>query len=237
VTENTDWGYNITLVVMNTRKKSDHMRIYLIRHGETPWNKEKRLQGRTDIPLNEYGLELGKITAEGLKDVKFDAVFSSPLIRAVQTAQCIVGNENIEIVTDDRLTEMNFGESEGDLLPDIYGDENHPANVLLNKPHLYKSTPKGENFEDVIKRTGEFLKEVILPIEKKYNTILITGHGAMIRCLIRNIEPRPIETFWTDSIQKNCSVNIIDLVDGKFNIVEEGKLFYDLPGVNRKGIL
>ena len=57
------------------------MKLYIIRHGETDWNKEKRLQGQSDIPLNDYGRELARITGKALKDVHFDYVFSSPLSR------------------------------------------------------------------------------------------------------------------------------------------------------------
>ena len=58
------------------------MDIYLIRHGETDWNRMKKLQGTTDIPLNAYGIELAEKTAEGLKDIPFDRIYTSPLIRA-----------------------------------------------------------------------------------------------------------------------------------------------------------
>ena len=61
------------------------MKLYIIRHGETPWNAEGRLQGQTDIPLNENGIRLAKITGEALKDVPFDFAISSPLKRARQT--------------------------------------------------------------------------------------------------------------------------------------------------------
>ena len=67
------------------------MKVYLIRHGETDWNSVRKLQGQTDIRLNDYGIELAKLTAEGLKDVDFDLIYSSPLIRAVETAEIIKG--------------------------------------------------------------------------------------------------------------------------------------------------
>ena len=62
------------------------MELYIIRHGETKWNSEKRLQGRSDIELNEYGIELARITSEALKDVKFDRIYSSPLKRYYEAA-------------------------------------------------------------------------------------------------------------------------------------------------------
>ena len=86
------------------------MDIYLIRHGETDWNKTKRLQGVTDIPLNAYGIELAEKTAEGLKDVPFDRIYTSPLIRAKETAQIILGTRQIPLLEDPRIKEIGFGE-------------------------------------------------------------------------------------------------------------------------------
>lgn len=89
------------------------MKLYIIRHGETDWNKQKRLQGQSDTMLNEYGIELAEITAKALKDVQFDYIFSSPLKRAYKTAEIIRGERNVPIVTDDRLKEIGFGINEG----------------------------------------------------------------------------------------------------------------------------
>ena len=66
------------------------MDIYLIRHGETDYNRQKRLQGVTDIPLNAYGTELARKTSEGLKNVPFDRIYTSPLVRARRTAEIII---------------------------------------------------------------------------------------------------------------------------------------------------
>ena len=89
------------------------MKIYLIRHGETPWNTLGRLQGRTDIELNENGIRLAKITGEKLKDVHFDLAIASPLKRAYETAGLVLGDRNIPILTDERIEEISFGEWEG----------------------------------------------------------------------------------------------------------------------------
>ncbi len=84
------------------------MKLYIIRHGETDWNKEKRLQGQSDTQLNEYGIELARITGEALKYVHFDYIFSSPLKRAYKTAELIRMDRPVKIVTDDRLKEICF---------------------------------------------------------------------------------------------------------------------------------
>lgn len=89
------------------------MKLYIIRHGETDWNKQRRLQGQSDTELNEYGIRLAQITGEALKDIRFDHIFSSPLKRAYRTAEIIRDGRTVPIVTDDRLKEIGFGINEG----------------------------------------------------------------------------------------------------------------------------
>ena len=89
------------------------MLIYLMRHGETDWNKERRLQGQSDIPLNEYGIELAAKTAEAMAEIPFDMAFCSPLERAEKTARIILGERNTPLYTDSLLMEINFGSKEG----------------------------------------------------------------------------------------------------------------------------
>ena len=79
------------------------MKLYLIRHGETDYNKMKRNQGQIDIPLNEYGRELARKTREGLAEVPFDLCLCSPLSRARETAEIILEGRDIPIITDKRL--------------------------------------------------------------------------------------------------------------------------------------
>ena len=91
------------------------MNVFVIRHGETDWNKEWRLQGRTQIRLNERGREQARETAAGLKKqgIIFDRVYSSPLLRAVETAEILSGFTLENIATDERIIELCFGKAEG----------------------------------------------------------------------------------------------------------------------------
>ena len=81
------------------------MKLYLVRHGQTDWNKEKRLQGQEDIPLNDFGRHLAKETGIGLRNVRFDLCFSSDLKRALETANLILdeGSSKVPIIMDKRL--------------------------------------------------------------------------------------------------------------------------------------
>ena len=201
------------------------MKIYFVRHGETIWNKEKKIQGQSDIPLNEYGKELGMITAEALKDIPFDIVYSSPLIRAKETAEILVKNRNLVIHTDNRLVEMSFGEGEGESLPEIHAHPEMKLHNFIHNPGEYTPPAGGETFEELYDRCKNFMEEIIIPAEKKYNTMLIVGHGALIRGFIHNINNRPSSDFWIVT-HKNCSVTIADCTDGKLSLLEEAKIYY-----------
>lgn len=89
------------------------MRLYLIRHGVTDWNNEKRLQGKSDIPLNAFGELLAKETGEALRDIPFDLAYTSPLIRARRTAELVIGKRSVPILDDPRIEEIGLGIYEG----------------------------------------------------------------------------------------------------------------------------
>lgn len=202
------------------------MKIYFVRHGETFWNKEKKIQGQSDIPLDEYGIELAYVTADAMKDISFDIVYSSPLLRAKETADILVKDRNLEVYTDSRLVEMSFGEGEGESLPEIH---THPEMKLYNfihNPGEYIPPIGGETFEELYIRCKSFIDDVILPEEDKYDTMLIVGHGALIRGFIHNITNRPTKDFWIVT-HKNCSVTIVECLNGKLSLLEEAKIFYE----------
>lgn len=141
--------------------------IYFVRHGQTDWNADKRLQGRADIGLNRIGIQQAYATKEKLKDVKFDKVFCSPLKRAKETCEIIT---NQKIIFDDRLIERDFGEYEGALKSDF--DFEGFWNSSKNQKFL-----KAESIFDFEKRVFSFLDE----ITKKYRNedILIVCHGGV----------------------------------------------------------
>lgn len=89
------------------------MKLYIVRHGETDWNKARRVQGFSDIPLNEYGRHLARETAEGMKDIPFDLAYTSPLVRARETAEIILAGREIPLIESNGIKEMGFGEYEG----------------------------------------------------------------------------------------------------------------------------
>jgi len=177
--------------------------LCIMRHGKTDWNQLYKLQGRTDIPLNDEGRRMAIEAAERYRDVAFDICFASPLRRAWETAELFCQGRNIPIEADERLKEMCFGIYEG--LDHIFEMKGHPAQSLFFDPVHYVVPEGGETFEEVFARTGEFLEEKVMPLHREGKRILIVGHGAMNLTIVNRIQNRPLEKFWEPSI-KNCKL-------------------------------
>lgn len=201
------------------------MKIYLVRHGETEWNKEYRLQGQADTRLNDYGRELAQITAEALKDIPFDVIYHSPLNRAEETAVILKKSRTIDIIADERIKEMSFGTAEGCHILSIKNNPEDPMYNFLKHPGDYIPPENGERFEEVAARSAEFMKETILPLEGKYQNVLIVAHGAVNRTILNAIAGIPVSDFWNIRL-KNCAVSIIDLTNGILTIEQEGAIYY-----------
>lgn len=200
------------------------MELYIIRHGETIWNKAGKIQGYSDIPLNENGRSLAKTTGKALENVYFDKIFSSPLIRAYETAQLIRGNRNIEIETREELKEIGFGIMEGSLYEEEMGNMESPIYKFFNHPDEYVPPEGGETIEHLCKRAADFLEDKILPLEKSCERVLIVAHGAMNKAMLTYVKKLEKKDFWSGNFQKNCAVTIIEIKDSKMNIQQEGKI-------------
>lgn len=202
------------------------MIIYLMRHGETEWNKEGRLQGQSDIPLNELGLELAEKTSAGLRDIRFDAAFSSPLQRALATAETIVGDRKLSVVTDDRLKEIHFGANEGAYFAAAKENPRHPLHNFFCRPDRYCPTDGAETFEQARVRAKDFLLDRIIPLETSCESVLIVAHGAFNRGILNMVAGIPDRDFWRISLP-NCAVSILELKDGNLKVLEESRVYYD----------
>ena len=200
------------------------MELYIIRHGETIWNKAGKIQGYSDIPLNENGRSLAKTTGKALENVYFDKIFSSPLIRAYETAQLIRGNRNIEIETREELKEIGFGIMEGSLYEEEMCNMESPIYKFFNHPDEYVPPEGGEMIEHLCKRAADFLEDKILPLEKSCERVLIVAHGAMNKAMLTYVKKLGKKDFWSGNFQKNCAVTIIEIKDSKMNIQQEGKI-------------
>lgn len=230
MTRNKRYICNFWIFILYLKRKERHrvdMKIYLIRHGETDWNVERKLQGRSDIPLNGEGKRLAKVTAEALADVAFSRIFTSPLMRAKETAMIIKGDREIPIIEEERIQEISFGIYEG-----FYCAENHytipdPDFIhFFKKPEAYHAPKGAETIEALCERTTDFLNELVHTSEYQEETILISTHGAALRGLLSSINMDGVAQFWKGGVHKNCAVTILEVTDGKIELLEEGKVYY-----------
>lgn len=214
------------------------MEIYIVRHGQTVWNACKRLQGRTDIELNENGRELAGETGRNLEDTHFDRIYSSPLIRAYETACLIRGHRNIPIIRDERLLELCFGIYEGRDFSKLLEDENDPFRYFFKSPEKYVAPEKGETFEHLCERAKDFMQEVIEPLavadgkdgEPALERVMIVAHGALNKAIMCYVKQHGVDQFWSGGLQKNCNVIVVKRDEKGYTVIDETRLFYEERG-------
>ncbi len=161
------------------------MRLILVRHGETIWNMEKKIQGITDIGLSDLGMEQAKKLALSLKSEKLDAIITSPLMRAYETARAVGTYHDLPIVVEKDLRELDAGELEGLTFPDLmlrYPD-------FLGKwmiDHASVVMPGGESLSEVQNRVWPVIQRITETMENA----LVVSHNfviATILCKIQNL--------------------------------------------------
>ena len=188
--------------------------VILIRHGETEWNVRHRFQGLSDIPLNETGKQQAGFARNGLLDFKLDAIYTSPLRRAVETAEIIRGEREIPVYPEDGLKEMGVGEWEGLLVSEI--DEKYPGWYDIWRTAPTKINLKGgEPFTETRKRAWKTFWEIVKKHEGK--TVLIVSHMMCISSILLTVAGIPLDDIWKHPI-RNGALNIVE-ADGYGNAV------------------
>lgn len=201
------------------------MLLYILRHGITPWNKLKKVQGAVDIPLAPEGIELAQKTGEALQSVAFDLCFCSPLTRAKETAQYVLGNRPIPIIEDKRIQEIDFGALEGTRFKDEQGNIiSREMEIFFTDPLRFKRPENGEDIEDILARTREFWIEKTTDPFLADKTILISSHGCAVRALLQNVycDKGP---FWHGSVPPNCSINLVEVSERGIYLLEEDRVY------------
>mgnify|MGYP005906701635 CR=1 FL=1 len=189
--------------------------LYLVRHGETVWNKTGKYQGRTDVALSEKGKAQAAKTAEWFQGVQLDGVISSPLVRAVNTARGIAEYQHLPIEKDERLREISFGDWEGKtydeieaIWPGMIEAMYHDAGTL--------QLPHGESFAECQKRCMEAVHSLIQRGDGKAYALIC--HGAALRTIICGMIDIPLARSWNMSLS-NASVSAIQIYPGDMNVL------------------
>ena len=193
--------------------------LYIIRHGKTELNAKMLMQGRSDHPLNETGFSQAAEAAERFADmgVRIDRVYSSPLVRAIQTAEAIAPDAELNI--DERLIEMDYGPYEG-------MDLNDPAPEVIEFFMDFVNVPAPDGMEPlpaIVERLGDFLEEI--KDEAAQKNILISTHAIAMKGALEYLTPDSGGSYWAKNIG-NCDIYAADVIDGSYTVpvlVDDGK--------------
>jgi len=186
--------------------------IYLIRHGQTAWNKEEVFRGRTDIPLDETGLRQAELAGEYFRGMKIHGIYSSPLSRAWETAQKIAQFHDLKVEPLPGIIDMSFGNWEGHAHQEIQKIDRETYRRWRGEPHLVR-LPGGESLDDVRLRAMAALEEVIR--NHPGRTLILVSHRVVNKVLICGILGLDNSHFWQIT-QDTTAINLIQYRDGKY---------------------
>ncbi len=188
------------------------MELILVRHGETLWNREGRVQGTSDIELSDAGRDQARRLALALKDRPLEAIYASPLKRALETASLINEYHGLAIETDRGLMEMDQGDFEGQTFKELMAKEKAFLKHWISDPASV-TMPRGESFRDVQARSWPVMER----IAARGQNVLVVSHNftiAAILCRIRNISLSEFRSTCVDTASKT----LIRVENGLFSV-------------------
>lgn len=192
------------------------MKIWISRHGQTNLNRAHLMQGRTDEPLNETGISQAKSARRAIRDFLgeepvFDAVYASPLDRAIETASILSGRPKEAVTVDPRITETDFGRYERR----PYWALGIRMSLYWRYAEYFPCPSTVEPLESMRRRSVSFLRDIEQEgMAKGYENILVTCHGGIMRALIGYMEGAPTGVIWRPKL-KNCEIRVYESMGGK----------------------
>lgn len=190
-------------------------RLYLIRHGETEWNKSMRRQGHTDVPLNEKGREQARLLSRRLAHVPLAAFYASDLRRAFETALILAEPHGKTVNPLPALREINFGAWEG-LTTEEIKEKYHDEILQWWTNPLQTRIPQGENLAEVVDRVMNAVRDICR--RHQGQQVAVVAHGGTIRSIVGTVLGIDLNEYWRLR-QDNTGLTIID-----FPTLEKGIL-------------
>ncbi len=180
--------------------------LFIVRHGETVWNREGRIQGHTDVALSDKGKDQAARLADRLSSVPFDAAYASDLCRASATASLILQGRDVPLYPTSRLREYHKGAFEGMTDGELraqFPDE-YPSYVSKDLDYAPEG---GESTRDVSDR----MSSVICEIKERHldERVLVVGHGGSLRAAMMALLGMPLDANWR-FVFGNCTLTIVD---------------------------
>ena len=195
--------------------------IILVRHGETEWNVEEVFRGRLDIERNETGVKQAKLLAEHLSNMKIDAIYSSPLKRALTTAEMVAGFHKLNVLIEPGLIDFDYGEWQGlshrevrDMYKELYAQ-------WINHPELVRM-PAGETLDEVSKRAMSIVDRAIAKYE---GIVVLVSHRVVNKVLICALLGLDSSHFWNVR-QDTCGMTIFSYGNERFMLTKHNDTSY-----------
>jgi len=182
------------------------IRWYLVRHGRTELNRDNRVQGHSQITLDEEGLVQARKLRDRLAGETFVAAFSSDLTRAQQTAQTILGNRNTTLTASSDLREFDYGLWNNLTLAEVKDKYSSELSRMMDAQNF--APPGGESLIQVLERTGRFVTQVKTQVPE--GNLLVVCHGGSLRGLIVHLLGLPIDKLWSLQVDLT-SLSIVDI--------------------------
>ena len=187
--------------------KDEQLNIYFVRHGETLWNKEEKIQGELDSPLTLKGIEDIQKLAENLRQIKFDEVYSSELGRAYETA-LILSNGRHRIKRMKEFNEKNFGDWQGMEIKEIYRKYPVQAEFYFNDIKNYNSKEiNAESLEHALRRFVSGVKKIEKSVRN--GNVLVVSHGTILKLFFNYIDNKDINELNEKDLMENTSFRVL----------------------------
>lgn len=186
-------------------------KLMLARHGETEWNVGKVFRGRADVNLDEVGIKQAELLGKYLSNSELEAIYSSPVKRALDTANIVARYQKVAVYTAEGLIDFDYGKWQS--LPEQEVKGLYPAilNEWRNNPHKVRM-PGGENLEDVRRRAVEVVHDVL---SRHQGNVLLVSHRVVIKVLICYLLGLDNSHFWNIN-QDVGGITTFDYADGRF---------------------
>jgi probable phosphoglycerate mutase len=194
--------------------------LYLARHGQTLWNREHRLQGWHDSPLSDLGLQEAAALRERLRNVHLDAIDSSPLGRALRTAEIARGDRDLAIHPHNGLREIKLGVWEGMVAETARATHPEAFERFWKAPHLYQPVDGGETFQEVQERVVSTLSAIAHA--RPEQTLLVVTHTIALKVALAYFENRPIAEIWDLPPIRSASLSIVALEGQSAKVLLQG---------------
>ena len=198
--------------------------IILVRHGETEWNVTEVFRGRIDVELNETGMKQAELLAKHLSDLKLNAIYSSPLKRALKTAEMIASYHKLDVGVAPGLIDFDYGEWQGlphqevkDKYKELYAE-------WINNPHQAKM-PAGESLSEVRKRAVGVVDSIIAKYE---GTVILVSHRVVNKVLVCALLGLDDSHFWNIRLD-TCGITTFAYENGRFILTKHNDISYLKP--------